>query len=359
MARPRLPPAAAIAPYLERIDEARWYSNFGPLLTEFEARLGERFGPGAHVATAVNATQALALTLQAMDLPRGALCAMPSWTFVATAHAAIQAGLTPWFLDVDPATWMLDPERVREALPRAPGPVAVVMPVAPFGRPMDLGAWLDFRDATGLPVLIDAAAAFDTAADAALPSVVSLHATKVLGIGEGGFLATQDPALAKRVMQLTTYGFQGDRASRFVATNAKLSEYAAAVGLAALDAWPLDRLRWLRAAQMLRMAMADLPQVVFQPGWGSSWITSVCTVGLPEGVGAAVEAGFRSRGVDTRRWWGQGCHESPAFAGSPRDALPHTLELAGSTIGLPFAIDLDVEDARRIAAAMSETLRSL
>src|SRR4051794_31264292 len=71
VARPRLPTAEAIAPYLQRIDEARWYSNFGPLLTEFEARLAGRFRPRTHVVTVTNATQALTLTLQAMNLPPG------------------------------------------------------------------------------------------------------------------------------------------------------------------------------------------------------------------------------------------------------------------------------------------------
>ena len=85
VARPRLPTAEAITPYLQRIDEARWYSNFGPLLTEVEARLAGRFQAGAHVVTVSNATQALTLALQAMDLPPGGHVVLPAWTFVATA----------------------------------------------------------------------------------------------------------------------------------------------------------------------------------------------------------------------------------------------------------------------------------
>lgn len=358
VARPRLPTAASILPYLERIDDARWYSNFGPLLTEFEARLADRFAPRAAIATGVNATQLLTLTLQAMELPKGALCAMPAWTFVATAHAVVQAGLIPWFVDVDPETWMLDPGYVADALTRAPGPVAAVIPVAAFGRPMDIAAWAAFREATGLAVLIDAAAAFDTASDANVPLVVSLHATKVLGLGEGGYLASTDAALVKRVRRLTTYGFQGDRISQVVATNAKLSEYSAAVGLAALDQWALNRLRWMRASQMLRMALVDLPQVTFQPGWGSTWITSVCTVGLPNNAAKAVETSLKGRGVDTRRWWGEGCHQNPAFTHLPKDTLVHTARLAGATIGLPFSIDLDAHDVSRIASALLEATRT-
>jgi dTDP-4-amino-4,6-dideoxygalactose transaminase len=356
VARPRLPTAAAVLPYLERIDQARWYSNFGPLVQELEARLAARFRRQTHVITTVNATQALTLTLKAMDLPQGSLCAMPAWTFVATAHAVLEAGLTPWFLDVDPDAWALDPEAVRDALPYAPSPVSVVVPVIPFGAPFDMAAWAAFREAAGIPVLVDGAAAFDTLTEADPPTVVSLHATKVLGLGEGGFLATTDEALSQRVRGLTTFGFAGSRESLFPATNAKISEYTAAVGLAALDAWPLDRLRWMRAAQSLRMALSPLGAVGFQRGWGSSWITSVCTVALPDGMAAQVEAGLHTGGVDTRRWWGEGCHANPAFADCPRSDLRHTDRLGRSVIGLPFSIDLDDEQIGRIAAALTQSI---
>jgi len=356
VARPRLPPAEAVLPYLQRIDEARWYSNFGPLLTEFEARLAGRYRPGTEVVTAANATQALAITLQAMDLPAGGYVAMPSWTFVATAHAVIQAGMKPWFIDVDPQTWMLDPASVMKIPAQTRPQIAAVIPVCAFGATAGLSRWRAFHEATGTPVLIDAAAAFDALDDARLPSVVSLHATKVAGLGEGGYLATEDAALAARVRQLTTFGFDGTRDSAMPATNAKLSEYAAAVGLAAQDAWPGDRLRWLRTAQMLRIALIGLPQVEFQPGWGSEWATSVCVVRLPEGSAETVEASLKADGVDTRRWWGGGCHTSTAFVDCRREALPVTDSLARSTIGLPFAIDMDAHDIARIAAALDRAL---
>jgi dTDP-4-amino-4,6-dideoxygalactose transaminase len=203
---------------------------------------------------------------------------------------------------------------------------------------------------------VDAAAAFDTLRDARLPAVVSLHATKVLGMGEGGFLATDDPAYALRLRQLTTFGFNGSRESILPATNAKISEYTAAVGLAALDAWPVDRLRFLRTAQMLRIALMGVPQVGFQAGWGADWVTSVCAVALPQGSAQTVAEALGARHVDTRRWWGEGCHRSPAFADCRREALPVTERLAASTLGLPFSIDLEVGEIGRIAEALRVAL---
>jgi dTDP-4-amino-4,6-dideoxygalactose transaminase len=356
VARPRLPSAEAILPYLQRLDEARWYSNFGPLLLELEQRIAGRFPANAEVVTVVNATQALTLALQAMDLTPGGYVILPAWTFVATAQAVIQAGLRPWFVDVDPETWMLDPAQVAALSPQVRREAVAVIPVCAFGAMPDLGAWRAFRDRTGLPVLIDAAAAFDTLADAGLPAVVSLHATKVLGLGEGGFLVSDDAAFAHRVRLKTTFGFWGSRDAQVTATNAKLSEYAAAVGLAALDAWPGDRLRWMRTAQMLRIALIGRPEVRFQAGWGRDWVTSVCTVGLPQGAASDIAASLREDGVDTRQWWGGGCHTSTAFVDCRRESLPVTEALAASTLGLPFSIDMSDREIARVASALDRAL---
>jgi len=357
VARPRLPALAALAPYLQRIDEARWYSNFGPLVCALEDRFAARFG-GAAVSTVSNGTQALILGLKAMGVEPGGLCAMPSWTFIASAHAAHQAGLVPWFLDVDAEDWMLRPATVRAALANAPGPVSAVMPVAAFGARPDLDGWTAFHEDAGLPVLIDAAAAFDTMGSARLPFALSLHATKLVGAGEGGCLVSDDAALMERFRRLTSFGFKGSRESPFPASNAKLSEYAAAVAMAALDAWPAERTRWLRAARLLRIALSDRADVGFQPGWGLEWVSTTCVVRLPDDAADRLEARLAETGIATRRWWGEGCHQSPAFAGCPHGPLPTTERLARSTIGLPFAIDLEDADIDRIAHAVRAGLDS-
>lgn len=353
VARPWAPPAEAVLPYLHQIDSNRWYSNFGPLLTELEARLEHRFAAPTQVATCVNATQAITLTLKALGVQPG-LCLMPAWTFVATAHAAMAAGLTPHFLDVDPETQVPRLADVRAAIAR--GGVSAVIIVAPYGAPLEHGPWEALMDATGVPVLIDAAAAFDTLKRASLPTLVSLHATKLLGVGEGGYLACEDADLVARVRQQTTFGFQGSRESQVPATNAKLSEYAAAVGLAALDGWPALRLRYALAAQKLRLALSLVPEVQFQPGWGTHWVSTTCIVRVAGGA-AALEASLAESGVDTRRWWGGGCQASPAFADCPSDPLPNTHRLVEETLGLPFAADMGEDDIDWLACAVIQAVR--
>lgn len=356
VARALLPKAAHVIPYLVQIDQSRRYANFGPLTLDLEERFAARFSAPAHVATMANGTVALTLALKALGAEPGALCLMPSWTFVATAHAACQAGLVPYFVDVDADSWMLDPAAIPNLVAAAPGRVGAIVPVAAFGRMPDVSAWVAVREALDIPVLLDAAAAFDALTDARVPATVSLHATKTLGVGEGGFIVSQDKAMVDRARALSSFGFCGSRDSQFVASNAKLNEYAAAVGHAGLDAWPAARLRFALAGTRLRIALARLRQISFQPGWSTEWVSSVCVVGLPAGASREVEASLSAFGVETRRWWGDGCHASPAFADCPRSALPNTEALAASTIGLPFSCDLSDDEIADIAEALTRAL---
>jgi dTDP-4-amino-4,6-dideoxygalactose transaminase len=356
VARPFMPHAEDIAPYLDQIDNARWYSNFGPLVRSLESRLAARFAAPTQVLTIANATLGLTLGLKALGVPEGALCAIPSWTFVATAHAVLQAGLVPWFVDVDPETWMLDPDHLQQRLAAAPGPVAAAIPVCAFGQALDWDSWTEFHERTGIAVLVDAAAAFDSLDRAPLPSVVSMHATKALGAGEGGFVVSEDPDFILQVQERSSFGFAGTREALSAGTNAKLSEYAAAVGLASLDRWPATRLRYAMAAQRLRMALVAESDVVFQRGWGTHWVSSTCVVGLPDGSADRIEARLNAAGVETRRWWGHGCHRSRAFAALPSDALPVTDRLAESTLGLPYFADIEASDIDRLADALRRAL---
>jgi dTDP-4-amino-4,6-dideoxygalactose transaminase len=356
IARPSMPNTAAILPYLERIDGSGWYTNFGPLILELEQRLAERFDGKAYIATASNGTQALTIALQALGVTPGGVCIMPAWTFVASAHAVRQAGLSPWFVDVDPVSWTLDPDYVRHVMAEAPGKVEAVMVVAAFGQPVDVSAWVRFREETGVPVILDAAASFDTVHDPRLLTMVSLHATKVLGSGEGAFIVSEDYEFIARFRASTNFGFHGDRIARHLATNAKLSEYNGAVSLAALDVWPQIRSRYVRCALALKQALSDVPDIGFQPGWGEQWVSSTCVVSLPSERVRAVIDGLASDNIASRSWWALGCHREPAFIDCPSHRLVITDQLAATTLGLPYFADMDGRQIDRLAHALQKAM---
>ena len=184
--------------------------------------------PDAHaepacVTTVANGTIGLVLALQALGLRAATLCMVPAWTFAATAHAIQWAGLVPWIVDVDRESWALDAATAESLLEDAPAPVSAVIPVAPFGHPLDVASWERFRERTGVAVVLDAAAAFDTISASSLPAVVSLHATKVLGTGEGGYVVCNDPAFIEEIQKRANFGFWGSREARTPGLNGKIS----------------------------------------------------------------------------------------------------------------------------------------
>lgn len=356
--RPRLPDAAALLPYLQEIDRNRWYANFGPLETRLEQRLAGMLGlAGGQVTGLVNGTVALALALSEAAGGRRGYCLMPSFTFVATAHAAVSAGLTPWFLDIDPNSWTLSPEIARAALRKVDGPVVAVLPVAAFGAPMDAAAWDEFAEETGLPVVMDAAAGVDGARIGQAPVMISLHATKPLAAGEGAIVAGRDAGRIQGVRARSNFGFQGRRSAELSGTNGKMNEYSAAVGLASLDAWSETRESLLRVARLYRETLSDVPDLAFAPGFDGRHAVSTCNVRLARPVADEAISRLAAQGIEARQWWEKGCHLQPAFNDCPRTPLPETEHLGARVIGLPFYRGMDVSAVERVRAALLPVLR--
>ncbi len=232
------------------------------------------------------------------------------------------------------------------------------MPVAPFGAPMDVAAWDRFTAVTGIPVLIDAAAAHDTVRAGETPAVVSLHATKILGAGEGGYVVCRRPDLIVSVKKRSNFGFYGSRDAQVAAFNAKMSEYHAAVGLASMDAYDVDTARFRGVARVYRDRLAARTDIEFQPGFGTQWSGSVCVARFAGGDKQRIAAHLGAAGADSRSWWGDGVHTQSAFADVPRLPLPVTELLARETLGVPYFLDLSEDDVTRVCAMLDDLRRA-
>jgi len=352
--RPRLPSADELLPYLRRIDASRRYSNGGPLVCELERRLAAHFGVASGgVALVASGTVGLTASLLAVARVSGGYCMVPAWTFAATAQAVLLAGLKPWLVDVAPDSGALTPTLASAALEQAPGEVAAVIPVSPFGAPLPLAAWERWHRQTGLPVVIDGAAAFDTCQAVAPPLVLSLHATKVFGIGEGGLVISTDETCIREVIHRINFGFAGSRFSLTTGLNGKLSEYGAAVGLAQCARWAHERQAYFQVAKVWRQALAPVPEVALLPGWGETWVSSTCIARFDHLNAAEASALLTTAQIETRSWWERGLAEQQAFAHCPRQPTPTTRHLANHSLGLPCWPDLPSEAATRAADVLA------
>jgi dTDP-4-amino-4,6-dideoxygalactose transaminase len=358
---PSLPTAEELLPWLRRIDEARWYTNFGPLLKEFEQQLLRVLpatGDPISLTTVSNATLGLELALLALDLPKGSRVLLPSFTFVATATAALRAGLTPVVADVDPDSWLLTPQIAAAALKKIR--VDAVMPVSTFGCPQEIRQWDAFADETGLPVVIDAAGSLGNQEVGGRAVVVfSLHATKALASGEGGFVVASDSSYIRRVRQLSNFGINPETGiSEFAGSNGKMSEYHAAVGLAALEGWRniQQRRRKLMHAYLPRLEEL-CPEITLQkkPDGG---IYPIFVAALPESAQISEVMSYMARhGIETRRWYCPPIHRQPAFDQLEKaGTLEVTESISNRVIGLPFHMQISVDQIDTICEKLAEAL---
>lgn len=361
--KPLLPDSDAVKTYLDEIDVSRFYSNGGPLAKRLGNRLASILGlEESHVACLCNSTLGLVSCIRMMAPSNKKYCVIPSWTFPAVPAAVISAGFVPYFIDVDKEAGCITPEIVRQSLPNLDNVAAVVV-VSNAGRALDIGAWEQFRQASGISVVVDAAAAFDTIArgfispSAEIPISVSLHATKVFGIGEGGIVICRDPEKIKTIKYLGNFGFTPERDVILPGINAKLSEYGAAVGLAAADQWPYKREKW---ASVTLEYLSQLQRRGLRAFLTEDYNISTCSVILDERRGLGLPPvidQLRERGIEARRYWQTGCHVKSAYQAFPVSDMSNTEYLADTVLTLPFHVDMSPEDIDKILSELVGALQ--
>lgn len=361
--RPLLPTFDRLAHYAAEIDAARYYTNFGRMHERLRHRLADHFGlDEAQTGLASSGTAALVgllLATSGVARPGRHLCVCPSFTFVATAAAAKACGYTPYFADIEPLTWELDPERV-EQLPNF-DQVGAVIVVAALGRMVDLTPWQAFSDRTGVSVVVDAAACFgtiDTDVRAVrLPVMVSLHATKTFSTGEGGLMLCSDTETMCHAVSALNFGFDGERISMGPSTNGKMSEYHAIVGLADLDDWATKKNGFVQAAECYA-------KFAKSRGLGSRIIVD-STHAVSYAHFLAHDASEAARATDAldaeliewRRWYGMGLHLQPAFRDCPAVELSETERLTARLIGLPMSVDIEAKSIMRVLDVLRRVVR--
>jgi len=329
------------------MDERRVYSNFGPLNVELERRYAERFNvPSSRVVACANATLGLQGAAAVADAER---FLVPAWTFAATPLAVVGSLKELDFADVRESDWQVDVSASSE--------IGGLMPVLPFGAELDPVAWWGHDE-----VVVDAAASGGMVGRdlSWLPArwavVFSLHATKVLGAGEGAVVVFGDAERAQSLRDYIVLGFARRRESEVVGTNAKLSEIAAAYALAALDGWESERADWAAARELVVRAERDLgigSVCSAYPGVNPYWVVELDSA---EQVGRC-EAALTAAGIGSRRWWPVACTRMPVFgerwAGT---RTPTADRLAATTIGLPFFRDLSSADVELVVEALAPAI---
>nr|WP_207173336.1 DegT/DnrJ/EryC1/StrS family aminotransferase [Halochromatium glycolicum] len=226
-----MPPLEEFIPYLEQIWDNKRLTNSGPFHNQLEQALAEYLGV-EHLALFANGTLALLTALQALRIT-GEVITTP-YSFVATAHTLLWNEIQPVFVDIDPHTLNLDPNRIEAAItPRT----TAILPVHVYGNPCDVEAIQTIADNYNLKVIYDAAHAFGVQDQGGSIlrhgdlSVLSFHATKVFNTCEGGAIACPDDKTKQHIDHLKNFGFVGETTVVASGINGKMNEMQSALGL--------------------------------------------------------------------------------------------------------------------------------
>jgi len=360
---PNIGNRARLLQRIETILDNRRLSNRGPLVQEFEAEVAQIAGV-KHCVAMCNGTVALEIGARALGLTGEVI--VPSFTFVATAHALKWQGIQPVFCDIDPDTHSLDPEQVEALItPRTTGILAVHL----WGRPAAIDLLQEIADRHGLRLMFDAAHAFGCRlgerrlGGCGDLEIFSFHATKFLNSAEGGAVVTNDDALAERVRLMQNFGFVGKDQVVALGVNGKMNEMSAAMGLTSLES--MDE--FLAIAQRNHDAwrqeidsIAGLTMKIWEPDVSTNHQYIVVEVDAQvTGISRDhLVTALHTENVLARRYFYPGCHRMEPYRSQPPVGgyrLPQTEKVSGRVLVLPTGTAVGLSDVAR----MSQLIRTI
>lgn len=354
---PYLPPLEEVLPYLEEIWDSKFLTNGGQFHQRFETALRDRLGV-PEISLFSNATIALVCALQELRIT-GDVITTP-YSFVATSHSLIWNGIRPIFVDIDPDTLNLDPDRIAAAI--TPQTTAILA-VHCYGHPCDVRGIQEVADTYNLKVIYDAAHAFGVeVGDGSVLnhgdlSVLSFHATKVFNTFEGGALVSKDPQAKRRIDWLKNFGHAGETTVVATGINGKMHEFSAAMGLVQLE--HLDHVLERRRAvdALYRERLAGVPGIrLLGPSPGErvsnyAYFPILLDGRYPLGRDELNDL-LHSNGIRSRRYFYPLISDFPMYRTLPsadRANLPVAADVTERVLCLPIFPDLPLETVERIA----------
>jgi len=344
-----------------------WISSTGPYVERFEREFAAFAGTRAAISVA-NGTVALHLALLANDVGPGDEVIVPSLTYIATANAVRYVGAEPMFVDIDPATWCLDPAAVEAAVtPRTRAIVAVHV----YGHPADMDAINAIGKRHGLSVIEDAAEAHGAtyrgrpAGSLGTLATFSFYGNKILTSGEGGAITVDDPDLESRIRLLRGQGMDPNRRYFFpiVGYNYRLTNVACAILCAQMERADGFIARRAEIAAAYARGLARIPGIDGQPiadyAVPATWLVSIQV--RPDAYGLdrdALADALATEGIETRPFF-HPLHRLPPYVDRPGAArdLPVTDLVASRGLNLPTAVSMSDADVDRVVEAIARAPR--
>ena len=353
---PLLPDLDEFHKMLEQVWESKWITNNGSLHKQLERELAT-YLKVPFVSLFTNGTLPLITALQALHIS-GEVITTP-YSFVATTHALWWNGIKPVFVDIDPATGNIDPDRIEEAITSK---TSAIMPVHVYGKPCDTKRIQEIADKYGLRVIYYAAHAFgvevngESILNAGDMSTLSFHATKVYNTIEGGAMVMHDEQTKKRIDYLKNFGFAGETTVVGPGINSKVDEVRAAYGLLNLKQVDAAIEARHQVAIAYRKALRSVVGITFfdeMPGVKHYYSYFPIFVNAEEYGMTRDELYFKMKeqNILGRRYFYPLISTFSTYRGlesSRPDNLPKAYKMADSVICLPMHHELSNSDIQRV-----------
>lgn len=354
--RPNIGDREQLLQSINEMLDSRWLTNNGPFVQELERRVRE-FLQVKHCILVCNATVGLEVLARALGWQGEVI--VPSFTFVATAHALQWLGIKPVFCDIDPQTHNLDPQCVEALITSQ---TTGILGVHVWGRPSAIDELAKIADRHGLKLAYDAAHAFGCSFQGAMmgsfgeAEVFSFHATKFYNSFEGGAITTNNDELAARMRAMTNFGFQGYDNVVSLGINGKMTEPAAAMGLTSLDALDQFIKINLRNYNVYREKLADIPGVeliVYDERERNNYQYIIAEIDGEKSILTRDQINdiLHAENVLSRRYFFPGCHQMEPYRTlypEANDRLYHTNQLTAHALSLPNGTAVTEDDIRAI-----------
>lgn len=354
--KPSLPNSERLLPWLAMIDENHWYSNFGPLNIELNHRMRDFFD-GAFVATTSCGTSALELALAGLDLKPQSKVLIPALTFPASISAILRNNLQPVLCDIDSQNWQLSPSIAENLL--SEHEIKAVMPVSAFSVDVNADEWDVFSMKYNCPVVIDAAGAFgNQKIGKETTTVFSLHATKSFSSGEGGLVVNNNEQFIKKISHSSNFGIDPQQNSVIYpySSNAKMSEYHSAVGLASFEIWDEQKRQRLNLLRSYHDLLTEFDnQLCLQKGIENK-VISIFNIRFLNKIDIEkAAASLNACGIQTRRWYYPLIQDHWAFKHLNKASdLSVARKISDSILGIPFHLHMDKQDVEYICKAIAK-----
>ncbi len=360
--QPFLPPLEEFIPYLENIWKKKWLTNAGDYHKAFEKELAAYLGV-KHLSLFTNGTLALITALQALRIT-GEVITTP-FSFVATTHSLWWNNIKPVFVDIEPDTFTLDPEKIEAAI--TPNTTAI-MPVHIYGYPCNVERIKTIADTYGLKVIYDAAHAFgvkvnyNSVLNFGDLSILSFHATKIFTTFEGGAIVCQDEATKKRIDFLKNFGFAGETTVVGPGINAKMHEFQAALGLLQLKYIDQSIMRRKTITEIYRRELKGIRGIHFlgdRDGVTHNYCYFPVLINQDE-FGKSrdqVYEEFKKFNIYTRRYFYPLISQFPTYKGlesAKPGNLPVAEEITQKILCLPIYPNLKDEQVKKISAVIRQ-----